>query len=681
MKNERKLVFMVAFLFIAILFLGTKSNAASDFTLKQMDFGITLNEDGSMRVTETWNIKVHGTTNTLFKTFKVDSTKYKSLQDVSVAEITSTGTKAFTQISTEMYHVTTDCFYALKNSSGEFEIAWGVNKDSGSRTYKISYTLEDAIKNYADCAELYWQFIGNSFSTDIDKVTGTITLPVGATKEDIRAWAHGPLNGNISIDSGTQVSFEVEYLDAGSMVEVRLALPTSLFSQNTNISSAERLSTILSEEQTWADEANRTREYYRAKLEQEQERKKAIQNVMLALSVVVGVVLAFQIKKAHERLKENKKTEPSIKLDYYRDFPREDATPAEAAYLYYFKNGGINYQMSKILSSTMLDLCLKKYIEFEVQPKSFGKDEIIVKMLEGRNAETLKENEKTIYELLDKIKKTETNSFTMKDLEKYAKNHYGTFLNKLEKISNQVQKEEENLKNYDKEIKNKGNKWAGIGTAYIVGTVISLGAMLILGVFTWAVPVLVTLPLFILSLCYYKLAGRFDGLTQKGVDEKEQWKGLKKYMEDFSMMDEKSVPELVLWEKYLVFATAFGIADKVLKQLKVKYPEFSNEEYMNTTTYLYLMNRGNFSTSFVNSLNTSVNRAYNSGVSARATANGYSYGNSSSGGGFGGGFSGGGGFGRRWRPAAVADKENKRKKEENKEKNRKLKIKISKKGK
>ena len=147
------------------------------------------------------------------------------------------------------------------------------------------------------------------------------------------------------------------------------------------------------------------------------------------------------------------------------------------------------------------------------------------------------------------------------------------------------------------------------------------------------------------------------------------------------MMDEKSVPELVLWEKYLVFATAFGIADKVLKQLKVKYPEFSNEEYMNTTTYLYLMNRGNFSTSFVNSLNTSVNRAYNSGVSARATANGYSYGNSSSGGGFGGGFSGGGGFGRRWRPAAVADKENKRKKEENKEKNRKLKIKISKKGK
>ena len=65
------------------------------------------------------------------------------------------------------------------------------------------------------------------------------------------------------------------------------------------------------------------------------------------------------------------------------------------------------------------------------------------------------------------------------------------------------------------------------------------------------------------------------------MNEKEKLKGLKKYMEDFSMMKEKSVPELILWEKYLIYATVFGIADKVLKQLKVVYPQLTDTEYLN----------------------------------------------------------------------------------------------------
>ena len=126
MKINIKLVLLFIALFV--LCINSKCNAASDFTLKQMDFNIILNEDGSMRVTETWDIKIHDTTNTLFKTFEIDKTKYKGLQDVSVVEVTNEGTKTFNQINTEMYHVTTDCFYALTNSNGDFEIAWGVNK-------------------------------------------------------------------------------------------------------------------------------------------------------------------------------------------------------------------------------------------------------------------------------------------------------------------------------------------------------------------------------------------------------------------------------------------------------------------------------------------------------------------------------------------------------------------------
>ena len=132
----------------------------------------------------------------------------------------------------------------------------------------------------------------------------------------------------------------------------------------------------------------------------------------------------------------------------------------------------------------------------------------------------------------------------------------------------------------------------------------------------------------------FKIARRYNTLTQKGTDEKEAWKGLKNFMEDFSMLDKKEVPELVLWEKYLVYATAFGISDKVLKQLKVVYPQITDEQFMSSYgySYLYLMSNRNFSNTFVRSINNSVISAYN-------------FANYSSGSGGGGGFSSGGGFG------------------------------------
>ena len=107
-------------------------------------------------------------------------------------------------------------------------------------------------------------------------------------------------------------------------------------------------------------------------------------------------------------------------------------------------------------------------------------------------------------------------------------------------------------------------------------------------------------------------------------------------MSEFSLMKEKEVPELVLWEKYLVYATVFVISEKVLKQLKVVYPQLTDEQYMNSYgyTYLYLMYSGSFNNSFLSSLNTVVSSSYNNITT-----------NYSSGLGGGGGFSGGGGFG------------------------------------
>lgn len=150
------------------------------------------------------------------------------------------------------------------------------------------------------------------------------------------------------------------------------------------------------------------------------------------------------------------------------------------------------------------------------------------------------------------------------------------------------------------------------------------------------------IPLVILEIIHLgvisHVQSKINVFTQKGVDEIEKWKGLKKYMEEFSMLDKKELPEIVLWEKFLVYATVFGIAQKVLKQLKIVYPNIEEMAEINNYTYLYFMMHTNFSTSFSNAVSTSMSSSYSSAT------------------GGGGGFSGGGGGGRRPEVAAEADK-------------------------
>ena len=186
-----------------------------------------------MNVTETWNIEIRDT-NTLFKTYKKDSSKYKEITDVEVSEIINGTEKKFTKINRYMYHVTKDCYYGLDNDYGEFEIAWGASTYRETKTYKITYKVIDAVKNYNDCSELYWQFIGFDFEIPADIVTGKIVLPQGATKENTKIWAHGPLNGDIEIDDEAIVKFELKYFEANTFVEVRIANTENIFINNTN---------------------------------------------------------------------------------------------------------------------------------------------------------------------------------------------------------------------------------------------------------------------------------------------------------------------------------------------------------------------------------------------------------------------------------------------------------------
>jgi len=62
-------------------------------------------------------------------------------------------------------------------------------------------------------------------------------------------------------------------------------------------------------------------------------------------------------------------------------------------------------------------------------------------------------------------------------------------------------------------------------------------------------------------------------LSEIGKEQLAEVMGLKKYLLDFSLISEREIKEITIWQDYMVYATLFGIADKVIAQFKKVYPD------------------------------------------------------------------------------------------------------------
>lgn len=128
--------------------------------------------------------------------------------------------------------------------------------------------------------------------------------------------------------------------------------------------------------------------------------------------------------------------------------------------------------------------------------------------------------------------------------------------------------------------------------------------------------------------------------TRKGNEHYLRWKAFKNFLADFGNFKIKELPEIILWEKYLVYATLFGLASEVEKSMNVKIAEYERTP-MHTEVYNGWHPYIDFQ--IFQAINHSVNHAVSSNIRA-TTANANSRNSSGSGLG-GGGFSGGSGFG------------------------------------
>ena len=491
------------------------------------------------------------------------------------------------------------------------------NETINSSTYfYIEYTLGNTVVLHNDVAELYLSFIGNGFDDDIGRYQLRVTLPQATTNET-RVWAHGPLSGEVSritdeVDGVTKYYggyLKIEDLIKNTPVDMRMVFDKSLIMVDHPFlkkSKVDALDKILEVEQVRADDANKQRKT-----------AKILVYGTYALSGTYLLILLLIIVYLY--IKYDKERKHSFDMEYNREFIDDyDVTAIE--YLYDKKI------TEKAFSTSILNLIYKKKISFEKLDK---KDYKFTRTTVDESE--LNEGEKKVMDILFN-KAGSNNMVTLKDIKKYAKEVNGTtspFLKGFDTWKSIVTNESEKLNFYEN---NRSVKLKF--SLYALVSILILYLDIKLGMFN-----LLAFIVIISTIVYIIYLVSFNKRTIRGNLDYNKWKAFERFLKDFGRFDEKELPEIKLWERYLVYANIFGLADKVGKTMKIKFNEMYPNGYSNRDFV--------FDYYLWSTLNRDINRTVHSSISTAHSevASKIAESSSSSGSGIGGGFSSGGGFG------------------------------------
>ena len=468
--------------------------------------------------------------------------------------------------------------------------------------FYIEYTVNDVVVVHNDIAELAWNTLGDGYRENIGDYEVKVVLP--NSDNDYRVWLHGPLNGEIKRTNNKEALGTFNFLGAYNPVGVRLIFDKSLVPNATKTSGLTAKDAIIDYQTKLSDEANRERE----RIER--------QNMILIITSTIWGIIAISLAVS-VYLREKKMKKTAFTMEYFRDFPGSYGPEV----LEYLIDKNIT---EKSLSATILNLVYKKVLKVEVINKKRKDDYKLI--LQEYDPNTLTESEKIALNLIiNEIGNSK--EVVLSTIRKHCSTLSNA--NNVMDLYNDFIKTSKNLGKNEKFFAKTPGLVASTVIFSLLGTVlafISFGLDL-----SWLGIIIIIL---MIALIIFVITRRF--YTKKGAEHYAKWMAHKRFLDDFSRFNEKELPEVTLWDKYLVYAVVLDCADKLSKEMELKIP---NMDTTNTTYVGYnpYMTHYFITSNIYSSINSGIHTAVASSRSSIAASG------TSSGGGFGGGSIGGGG--------------------------------------
>ncbi len=588
--------------------------AAKDFSIRSIAVDAQVMPNGDVRITDTRTLDFSGTYHFVYwdlSTTGADAIKVLGASGPSTGDPSTTVPYKFSDYATVGAGSGTFETYAVEDRGTAVRAQLNFELSDTPATFSVRYVAKGAAKRFTDTAQLYWKFIGADTAVESHSVSVTVHLPQGVAVDEVRAWAHGPLWGTVTIEPDASVLMKVEPLPAYTFVEGRILFPAAALSKAPQQPGA-KLAEALAEEKKFAADANRARLWARVKV-----------GLWGLLGVGVPLIALVLVPFLYFRYGREPKTQ--FQAQYLRDLPQPQLPPALAAFIWRMGSVG-----SDDVTATLLDLVDRKVIDLErvtVEKNGiFGSKETITYKLtlhDERIPELLPFEQQLVRFLFHQI--AQSSELVLSELKGLAKTHRTAFAKGFQTWKDRVQKEGAQRGYLDPQ----ADRMAFAAAAFAFVAIVAAGAAAVFSGFWWfflGIPV---------GLVLIFVARAVKRRSQEAAELHAQYAALERYLKDFGRLDEKPPDAVVLWEQFLIYAVVFGIADEVAKAMTVKVPEVVNDPAFRTPYILWwgVPGDGGGLSAF-----SEIHQSFSQAVSVATSS-------SSSGSGGGGGFSGGGGGG------------------------------------
>lgn len=616
MKRLRKIYLIIAVFFtvFSVIF------SAPSYRIDSLDITAKIQEDGSVVIEE---IALYNASEINGVLYNIDAKGYGKLQSLEVFY-----EKNGEFVSAVNDRGTASGMYTVSVSDELYKIKLYSPMRNEKRYFGFRYVLPRGVTVYEDIAQFNRKMVGRGWQNSIRDVSVKVILPKEADKDKIHAFGHGPLTGNIEILNGREIFFTLKNYRPGEFVETNILFPKEIVSKinPSYVKKTKGYDSIMAMEGKLAEESNR-------------ERDRAVRGMILGRVVFFGGVAWWLFLMVFIYLKNGKKYKVINPYgEYFRELP-DDYTPAVAGTLVSRKM----YPVPTHLFATVMDLVRKDYLEMEeineVNSKGKSIKKTILKKVREVTSE-LKDYERLVFKwYINELGDGE--KVVLEDVEKYVSKNLTNakkFNANFEKWKTLVYTDmlSKGLK------QDKRNKLA-VALGVITGILLFIGGMVLIVIFQDPKFMLFNflgIPLIV-----------FSAAVNRPSKEKEEaysrWKAFKKFLVDYSNLEEAKLASIHLWEHYFVYAIALGVAEKVAAGYK-KIAALRGEDDVNLrvgrnrmslmNTYLYSRAFRTMESSTVKAAARSMSEvAKSTRSSSSGSGGGFSRGSSGGGGGRGGG--------------------------------------------
>lgn len=567
-------VLKISFLAIVLVLTLGIVNAVQANSISKIDMDIYIDRNGDANVTETWTCKTNSGTEVYHPYYNLGNSNITNLavSEGNTKYTTLDSWNTSGNLSSKAYKC------GINKIFNGVELCWGISEYS-SHVYTVKYNISKFVSELSDSQMIYWTLIPYEFSNSIGKAKIKIHTDFNIPNT-IDVWGYGNYGGLAYVSEGSINMESKGRLQTNEYMTILVKFPKETFKCSNKI--------------------NNSFEYYHnmadkgaTKYEKKSNGKSSFSFLSLLTNFISStywifiILIIIKSKKFIKNGKEYGKEKnrlPKVN-DYYRDIPfKGDLFRAYfVGYIY-----GIIKNKTDLLGAVIL-----KWIKEEK-----AKTKIVDKIGIGKSRESLaielicsadqiqNEQERKLYEML--YEASEDGVLEKNELKKWCRKRYSRILKWFDDVirteKNRMFEEKLLLKTDDKTVLH--------------------------------------------TMRYkpdYSLTSQACNLA-----------GLKRFLLDYTMIEEKQAVEVAILEEYLIYSQMLGIAKKVAKEFKELYPEQIMETHYTSYDDIiwinYCSSRGIYAANSARSAAENAASNYSSGG-----------GGFSSGGGGGGSFGGGGG--------------------------------------